>query len=274
MRTKTTLCLLFAISLAFISCSSEKSPYDDSNFTTIFNGENFDGWYLKIRSGDAELAKKLYAIEDGEIHIFNDDFPDNYELRGDCATHGLFYTNREYSRYILRFDYKWGSKIANNYHMFQYDAGCYYHVIDDRIWPVGVEYQIRYNDQTDENHTGDYWISKVTPMEWYTDGEGHYLSPEAGGVLAKYRVGEHRALKTAEHNALNGEWNSCEIIVMGDEYSIHKLNDQVVNVATSLGIESGKIGLQSETGEIYYRNIRILEFEESIPMEEFIPTSK
>lgn len=40
------------------------------------------------------------------------------------------YANQKYSKYILRFEYKWGTKIANNFDAYQYDAGCYYHVID------------------------------------------------------------------------------------------------------------------------------------------------
>ena len=92
------------------------------------------------------MAIKVYAIEDGMVHVFNDDFPDEYELNtGENATHGLFYTNKNYSKYILRFEYKWGKRIANNFDQWQYDAGCYYHVFDDKIWPKGIEYQVRYN---------------------------------------------------------------------------------------------------------------------------------
>ena len=57
---------------------------------------------------------------------------------------------------------------------------------------------------------------------------------------------------------------------MGDKYAIHKLNGKIVNIGIDLGIEKGKIGLQSETGEIYYRNIRILEFDKDIPMDKFV----
>lgn len=42
---------------------------------------------------------------------------------------------------------------------------------------------------------------------------------------------------------------------MGNTYSIHKLNGKIVNLATNLTLSEGIIGLQSETAEIYYRNI-------------------
>ena len=69
---------------------------------------------------------------------------------------------------------------------------------------------------------------------------------------------------------MNGEWNICEVIVMSDKYAIHKLNGVIVNMATDLSVGEGVIGLQSETAEIFYRNIEIKTFEEDIPMEEFL----
>ncbi len=38
---------------------------------------------------------------------------------------------------------------------------------------------------------------------------------------------------------------------MGNKYSIHKLNGKIVNMATDFPYSEGKIGLQSETGEIF-----------------------
>ena len=57
---------------------------------------------------------------------------------------------------------------------------------------------------------------------------------------------------------------------MADKYSIHKLNGKIVNMATRLSQSEGIIGLQSETAEIYYRNIEIKEFDEIIPIERFL----
>jgi hypothetical protein len=90
-------------------------------------------------------------------------------------------------------------------------------------------------------------------------------------VKVSIKLREHRALKTAKHNALNDKWNQCEIIVMGNKYTIHKLNGEIVNLATDLNLSEGIIGLQSETAEIFYRNIMIKEFSEDMPIETFLP---
>ena len=41
-------------------------------------------------------------------------------------------------------------------------------------------------------------------------------------------------------------------------------------MATNLGPSEGMIGIESQTGEIYWRNIRIKEFNQPIPMENFL----
>lgn len=246
---------------------------EDTGFTTLFNGKNFEGWYLKIRNDDDELAKKVFSIEDNMVHVFNDAFPKEYNLGvKENATHGLFYTQKKYSKYILRFEYKWGSRIANNFDRWQYDAGVYYHVVKDEVWPTGIEYQIRYDHTTNRNHTGDLIRPKDVQYDWYSTEDGKtFLSPNQGGKLETSKKDWlHHAVPTTNYNGLNDQWNQCEIIVMGDQYAIHKLNGEIVNMAFNLNPAEGIIGFQSETAEIFYRKIRIKEFDEIVPIDDFL----
>ncbi len=238
-------------------------------FVALFNGKDLNNWNLKLRNGDSAMAAKVYSVDKGVIHVYKN-FPDSFGIAvNKNATHGLFYTKKKYSRYILKFDYKWGKKIFNNFHQFQYDAGCYYHVFDDKIWPDGVEYQVRYNHVTGKNHTGDFWASN-TLFQWYADTTKNQFLPAAnGGVAIAKRSGEHRG-KDVPHHALDNEWNTCEVIVMGNKYAIHKLNGKLVNYATDLSVAEGIIGFQSETAEIFYRNILIKELSKDIPAEVFL----
>ena len=239
-------------------------------FVPLFNGQNLDGWNPKIKSGDEALARKVFTVHDGVIHAFNA-FPDNYELdTGKNDTHGMIYTVKSYDRFIFRFEYKWGTKRVNNFGTFQYDAGCYYHVTNDKIWPVGLEYQVRYNHLAHQNHTGDFWSPPNTEIHWYS-GEGKtFLAPSRGGMLQPVQKGEHRASPDAPYHAIDDQWNQCEVIVMGSEYAIHKLNGVIVNLATDLNPGAGLIGLQAETAEIFYRHIEIKEFAKSVPLETFL----
>ena len=247
--------------------SAMAAATSNDGFVSLFNGKDLDNWDLKLRCGDAELAKKVYTVDNGMVHVFKD-FPAEYELNtGSNRTHGLFYTQKSYSKFIFRFEYKWGKTIANNFKQFQYDAGMYYHVSDSKIWPVGIEYQVRYDHIKNKNHTGDFW---GRGFQWTADDNGCFLLPKDGGKLQPPKGGEHAARADAEFHALDDQWNQCEVIVMGNQYAIHKLNGKIVNVATQLSQGEGIIGLQSETAEIYYRNIQIKEFNEIVPMETFI----
>lgn len=268
---------LKALALLFLSIIPLSIPFSysesnaDDGFVALFNGKDWDDWYLKIRSGDEEMAKKVFAIEENMIHVFDDSFPEEYNLNTKVNdTHGMAYTKKSFSKYILRFEYKWGTKVANNFGEWNYDAGCYYHIGDDKIWPSGIEYQIRYDQIKKRNHTGDLI---GTDYLWFSIGEGKeatFLHPKKGGQARRAEGWMHLASTPNKYHALNGEWNQCEIVVMGSEYTIHKLNGEVVNIATDLAFSEGIIGFQSETAEIFYRNIEIKEFEEMQPMETFL----
>lgn len=264
--------ILEAISVDESTDTIKTAATDEDGFKTIFNGKNLDGWYLKIRSGDEKLAKEVFAIEDEMIHVFGDSFPKEYNLNtGENDTHGLIYSEKTYSKYILRFEYKWGDRIANNFDKWQYDAGVYYHVIDDKVWPVGIEYQIRYDHINSRNHTGDLIRPNGSNYDWYyNEKDNTYLNPKDGGKLYTEGHWLHFASPTENFNALNNKWNQCEIIVMADQYAIHKLNGEIVNMAFNLKPEAGIFGFQSETAEIFYKNIRIKEFDKIIPASQFL----
>ncbi len=260
--------LLLLFSFSFNISQAQGSTSKEDGFVDLFNGKDWDGWNLKLRNGDLEMAKKVYAIEDGVVHVFKD-FPDSLNLNtGENGTHGLFFTKKKYSKYILRFEYKWGKKIANNFDQWQYDAGCYYHVYDDKVWPKGIEYQIRYDHIANRNHTGDFWAAGTT-LDWYSGDGRTFLLPSEGGKKFEQKKNELYGAPNLDYHALNAKWNECEIIVMGNKYVIHKLNGQIVNMATDLSVSEGVIGFQSETAEIYYRNIRIKEFKRAVPMKKF-----
>ncbi|MGJ8561355.1 MAG: 3-keto-disaccharide hydrolase [Litorimonas sp.] len=272
---KTSLLSLIALS-TLGACLSSESAKD--KFIPLFNGKNYDGLYLKLKDDDPELAKRVFAIEDGAIHVFDDRWPDEIDLNeGTDGTIGMLYTKAEYDRYHLKFEYKWGEKKANYFDKWQYDAGVYYHITDDKIFPTGLEYQIQYVQTEDRNRTGDLIRPKGVEYDWYFDPDrDEYRHANDGGILYEGQDTYdemrwlHRAKETRNFNGLNDKSNFAEIIVMGGEYSIHKLNGDVVNVALNLNPAAGIIGFQSETAEIFYRNIDIKKFSESHPIDDFL----
>ena len=276
--------LAVLVTLFFGNCVSQKKGnqltelgvIDKDGYVNLYNGKDMDNWNIMCRNFDRDLAKKVFtASENGEMHVFKN-FPDGGDTNtGKSLTHCMFFTKEKYSKYSFKFEYKWGTKTYNNFNQFQYDAGMYYHVFDVKIWPQGIEYQVRYNHLENRNHTGDIWNSGAK-FDWFADENvtdpknKTYLSKADGGIKQEHRGGEHRAHKNAPFHALDGQWNQCEVIVMGNHYAIHKLNGMVVNVLTNLSLNEGIIGLQAETAEIFYRNMKIKEFKEDIPIERFL----
>ncbi|MGJ8655537.1 MAG: 3-keto-disaccharide hydrolase [Akkermansiaceae bacterium] len=286
MLKKSTLISLLIITQAFAQAQTpaKEKVAPSPGFTALFNGKNLDGWYLKVKNDDPALAKQVFAVKDGFIHVFDDSFPDEIDLdAGIDKSLGMMYTKKEYSKYHLKFDYKWGKKKANYFKKWKYDAGVYYHVSDDKIYPTGIEFQIMYDHTKNKNHTGDSILPGGVSYDWYySDKTYAYLHPDNGGKLIKpkqklpgKRTWLHEAKPTENYHALDDQWNTCELIVMGGEYAIYKLNGEIVNMIFNLKPEKGILGLQSETAEIFYRNIQIKEFTESVPAEQFLkPPSK
>ena len=246
------------------------SKNGDEGFVPLFNGRDFQNWVLLLRDGTASEAQKVFTIDDGGIlHFFRDLPKDAGSKTRINAFHGVMVTKKSYNRYHLKFEFKWGDKLVNNYREFQYDAGVFYQIDVVKVFPIGLQYQIRYNHLEDSNHVGDFWAAGVQ-MQWYSEDGKTFKLPSDGGVKQPFKMGEHQALADARSHGLNGEWNSCEIVVMDNKYAIHKLNGQIVNLATDLGSSEGPIALEAETGEILWRNIEIKEYEEPVPMERFL----
>ena len=98
---RKSMVLGLVITLNAMVLNAQDNPTLKKGFVKIFNSKNWDGWHLKLRNGDAEMAKEVYAIERKKIHVFKN-MSDSLNLNtGENATHGLFYTNKKYSKYIL-----------------------------------------------------------------------------------------------------------------------------------------------------------------------------
>ncbi|HTE34241.1 MAG TPA: DUF1080 domain-containing protein, partial [Chryseolinea sp.] len=98
--------------------------------------------------------------------------------------------------------------------------------------------------QIQEGDCGDFWlIDSVTAL---VDGV------QAGPTK------NTRVFKKKDNEKPTGEWNTLEIIAKNGTCT-HIVNGMVVNEATDASLRSGRILIQSEGAEIYYRKIEIRE---------------
>lgn len=242
----------------------------DAGFTPLLNGKNFDGFEILQRNATPQDAEMIYRYgDDGVLHLFRDLPAGTGEKANPNGTHGILHTKKSYSRYHLKFEYRWGQKLFNNHHQYQYDSGLIYHIKKLKIWPTSLQYQIRFNHLKDRNHTGDL-VAGGIDVQWYSKDKKTFALPAEGGVPQPTRMGQHFAHRDADFFGLGEKWNQCEIIVMGDQYAIHKLNGKVVNLITDLGVSEGAIAFEAETAEILFRNVVIKQFDKSQPMDSFL----
>ena len=239
-------------------------------FEPLFNGKNLDGFYILLRGQTPRTdPQHVFQADDGAIHVYKDT-PD-----GQTMPFGVLVTEREFSQYHLRFQYKWGVKTFAPRAGAVRDAGLLYHCIPGaKVWPASVECQV------EEGDTGDL-LSVYTRLSttvarklpYYI--EGHFLSAEAGG--APLTIGDHgRVRRIIKRGTYETEgWNMVEVIAEGDR-AVHLVNGRIVNACTDLQaadgdawrpLTQGQIAFQAEGAEVLYRDIEIKTFDAAPPAE-------
>ncbi len=226
----------------------------------LFNGKNLSGWtatYASKTPDDAPAPASYFRVEDGAIHAYPT------QAAGSEQPNVVLVTNTEHRDYRLSLEYKWGEKkfAPRNDHVR--DAGLLYHIHRDRPadWPAAIESQIQ------EGDTGDLWAISSRATSFVDPKTRRYTLPENGGVgITLGNEGKFERIRHGRVNEYPG-WNKLEIVVRGDR-ATHIVNG-VANMRVSdlkswdaasnswVKLDHGRIGLQAESAEIYYRNISI-----------------
>jgi hypothetical protein len=218
--------LALAAAVVGASLSPAAKAQSSSRVIQLFNGKNLDGWYTFVPGeGKNQDSRGIFKVENGLIHVSGEKF-------------AFISTEKEYDNYRLSVDFKWGQKKWPPRENTVRDAGILYHCVGpDKVWNKSLELQIQ------EGDTGDMWL---------TAGEGGAPSLT---VLGKTYTGG-RVVKFADYEKPTGEWNTVQVVAKGDKIW-HWVNGKVNMVGTSASLTRGRINLQSEGAELYYRNITL-----------------
>ena len=226
----------------------------------LFNGKNLDGWYtfIKDRGRDSD-PKKVFTVKNGIINISGEEW-------------GCITTNKEYSNYKLVVEYKWGNKTYGSRDGKARDNGILFHSKGEDggysgTWMHSIECNVI------EGGTGDFIVvgdksndflltSSVAPEKQggsyiYQSG-GEPVTVNGGRINWSGRDAswkdekDYRGVNDVENPV--GEWNRLECIAKGGELSIY-LNGALVNQALFSRPDEGRIQIQSEGAEIFYRRV-------------------
>lgn len=260
---------------------AQVKPKEDSGWTSLFNGKNFDGLY--IRSGAVlkdTATQNIYKIEGDSIHV--------------AGGGGLLTTKKTYSRYQMRVKYRYAKAAADQ------NAGLQYHVEPTdydstekfgsqnlkvpyyfgRSFVQSIEFQTYVGNAGAYIGIGNLWARTTTSGGKFSPiGSPTIATPDHGGG------GRFVNTSNPDIPADYTKWVQCQLDVYGADSSIHRVNGQVVvktwklrkvvktgsdgadeymeNADTSAAVpnDKGHIGLQAEGSNIYYRDweIRLLD---------------
>ncbi|MBR7114624.1 MAG: DUF1080 domain-containing protein [Alistipes sp.] len=194
-------------------------------------------------------------------------------------TYGCVISNQSYRNYHLRLQVKFGQKRWEPRLEKALDSGLLYHSVGDAgvdywlSWMRSFEFQVMQSGTT-EGNSGDFWsiagskadikISRPDPEKrtYYYDPEGEWLTVGSRGVT--------NFCGTEDHNSPDGEWTTLELICYEGQ-SLHIVNGEVVMALKNLRytaeggdvpLVEGRLQLQSEAGEVFYKGIEIRPLEQ------------
>jgi hypothetical protein len=237
-------------------------------WVSLFNGRDLTGWYTFLQKhGKDSDPDHVITIEENAIHLYKN------APEGSQVVMGYIGTQKEYGNYHLRFQYRWGVKKFEPRHKLKRDAGLYYHLDGpDAVWPRGLQFQIQQTDVGDllalYGFAVDTWIDPKTRDK----DQSTFKDPDNGGVprvLGGKGIGYQKRLPGDFE--IDG-WNTIEVIAK-DDSTVHILNGHVVNrgqkirfadpkePGSSQPVTRGRIALEIEAAEIYFRNVEIRDLE-------------
>lgn len=209
----------------------------------LFDGKDLNSFDSFLKStGLNSDPDHVFKVEDSVIHISGTEF-------------GYLITKRDFDNYYLRAEFKWGEATHAPREGMARDSGILYHVQgEQKVWPTSLEYQIC------EGQTGDFYMTDGAALT-VTDGKRVTGPPNSAARIVRIGEGPWQNVTgyrdpNGEVEKPHGEWNVVEIVAQGDNVK-HYLNGKLVNEGTKAYPASGKILVQSEGAELYFRDIKV-----------------
>ncbi|MGD2004659.1 MAG: DUF1080 domain-containing protein [Flavobacteriaceae bacterium] len=209
-----TLCLLL------VSCKTSNSSAHIENWESLFNGQNLDGWTIKIANRPLnENYLNTFQVEDQMLRIVYDqyeDFDDKY---------GHLYYKQPYSHYKLRFDYRFvGAQTPGGEDWNVRNSGVMFHSQSaasnafEQHFPVSVEIQL----------LGGLGEGNRTTANICTPGTA---------VVLQDSVDYSHCISSQSKTYHGDQWVRVEAVVLGSDYVAH-----IVEQDTVLEYKSPQVG--------------------------------
>jgi hypothetical protein len=273
--------------LLILSCTNAGTEKNEDEWVSIWNGKDLTGWNTYFNSPFSGFDKTqegylgLNNPTQGAIEVVQ--LEDGNVIRISGTAFGMMSTVQDYGNYHLKLKFKWGKDKHVPKEKEPMDSGLLYHGFgqpgSSYTWMHSHEFQIQ------EGYTGDYVAigdirvdvpSKPTNSKFYQYDENSTLRTYYGAQLFKDdRQSEYakeglmdslakmNVTKYPEKENKTGAWNEIDLICLRDS-STHMVNGTVVmrlfnskKTSDKSPLRSGRIGLQSEGAEVYYKDVKL-----------------
>jgi hypothetical protein len=275
------------ILVCLVTSGTVHSSDRDGSWRPLFNGKDLTGWDTYL--GAAKRTDPTHGLNHDPDQVFTVQPLDGGPvIRISGQYFGGIITQREFSNYHLRLQFKWGQKRWPPRERDVRDSGLCYHCVGPYPnaakypWPRSFEFNIS------EHDVGEFWSIDGTTADAEVKPIGHSPDEEAafkgwcerngetrprvqfikGGQKQTFRDGGF--MPGGDYEKPVGEWNSLDLYAVGDR-AVHVVNGKVALILTNLRqvvngkelpLTGGKIELQTESAEVFYRIIEIQPLDE------------
>ena len=274
-----TITALIVSSLALGTATSAAqrpaSAPKDGQWTPLFNGKDLTGWevYLgpKMDAKGQKIPGTATGLNKDPDRVFSVAQVDGGPVvRISGVIGGGISTVNSYENFHLRLQMKWGP--GNPWNRAVADSGVLYHAggehgLDGDFWMRSFEYQVM-PGMTADLITILGCVADV-PSAPTADGKSFVYDPKGQmRTFSREKAVPNSGGRTARLPSFTNpetDWITLEIYTVG-QTAVHLINGQVVlavyntrlyeNGATR-PLTSGKIQIQSEGSEVFYRNIEL-----------------
>jgi hypothetical protein len=230
----------------------------------LFDGQSLGDCYTWLKDSKRDDPRKVFQVHDGLLHITGDGL-------------GAVVTNKRYRDYHLVLEFKWGQRTWADRKNAAMDSGLLVHSngIDggyNGTWMPAIEVQIIEGGVgdfvpvpgKDENgqpvrlsYTCNVGRDRDGEVVW--DSKGPRETFTLGGLKRVNWFGRDPAWQDVkgvrgplDKDSPPGDWTRLDVIAGGGHIEVF-VNGTKVNEAFDVSPRAGRLQLQSELAEIYYR---------------------
>ena len=266
---RSFFCIFAALAAPGITSAAEPAEaIAPQKVIQLFDGKSLDGFYTFLKDTKYEDPRKVFRVTDGLLHVTGDGL-------------GAIITKQEYRDYHLVLEFRWGKAVFEPRKEKTRDTGLLIHSVGmdggyNGTWMPSIEVQII------EGGMGDYILvsgndkdGKPVPLsltcEVDRDRDGEVIWKK-GGNRETFDMKNRRRInwfgrdpdwadklgfrgKNDIDNAAT-EWTRFDVICDGGHIQNY-VNGTLVNEAFDSYPRQGKIQLQTELAEVFFRRFEL-----------------